>query len=55
MPPELTLNVQVDNINVVKFYESINLKIQKFDMEKIFEFNTTNDLLFRDRLLFEIF
>ncbi len=31
----VTLNVWADNINAVKFYESIGLKIQKIGMEKI--------------------
>ena len=31
----VTLNVWADNINAVKFYENIGLKIQKIGMEKI--------------------
>lgn len=31
----VTLNVWADNVNAVKFYESIGLKIQKIGMEKI--------------------
>ncbi len=31
----VTLNVWADNLNAVKFYESIGLKIQKIGMEKI--------------------
>lgn len=31
----VTLNVWADNVNAVKFYEKIGLKIQKIGMEKI--------------------
>lgn len=31
----VTLNVWADNVNAVKFYENIGLKIQKIGMEKI--------------------
>lgn len=31
----VTLNVWADNINAVKFYESLGMKIQKIGMEKI--------------------
>ena len=31
----VTLNVWADNVNAVKFYEKIGLKVQKFVMEKI--------------------
>lgn len=31
----VTLNVWADNVNAVKFYESLGLKVQKIGMEKI--------------------
>lgn len=33
----VTLNVWADNINAVKFYEKLGLKIQKIGMEKILQ------------------
>ena len=32
----VTLNVWADNVNAVKFYEKIGLRVQKIGMEKIF-------------------
>lgn len=34
----VTLNVWADNINAVKFYEKLGLKVQKIGMEKIIEY-----------------